>query len=241
MRPRGAAPVGRGYARLRPLAERYATIVPRDDRPRIVTVVAATIHVHFHLNFHLHVHFHRFHGASFDYGGLAIAALVSWIFGIGPGEPALIAAAVLAAKQRLDLSEVLVIAWMGANLGGVIGWLIGLKAGRTLIEAPGPFRNARRSALARGERIFHRATVIAVILTPSWLAGVHGVRWPVYLFANAVSAAIWAVGLGVGSYLIGPPVEDIFNDVGGVGLIIIAAVIVAGGLAEYVRRRIKTS
>jgi len=166
---------------------------------------------------------------------------VSWIFGIGPGEPLLIAAAVLAAKHKLDLTEVLLVAWMGANAGGVIGWLVGLKAGRMLITARGPFRRARLRALERGERIFHRATVTAVILTPSWLAGIHRVRWPIYLFANSVSAAIWAVGIGVGAFLIGPPLADMFDDVGTVGLIIIGSVIVAGGLAEYARRRIKTS
>ena len=204
-------------------------------------LVAAAIPVHIHVHLHLRVHFHPFHGPPFDYGGLAIGAFVSWIFGIGPGEPLLIAAAVLAAKHKLDLTEVLLVAFLGANAGGVIGWLIGYKAGRAVIAAPGPFRKARLGALARGERIFHRATVTAVILTPSWLAGIHRVRWPIYLFANSVSAAIWAVGIGVGAFLIGPPLADMFDDVGTVGLIIIGSVIVAGGLAEYARRRIKTS
>jgi membrane protein DedA with SNARE-associated domain len=199
------------------------------------TLVAAAIHLH------LHVRLHRFHGSPFDYGGLAIGALVSWIFGIGPGEPLLIAAAILAGKHKLDLTEVLLVAWMGANAGGLIGWLIGLKAGRALIAARGPLRRARLRALERGEKIFDRATVTAVILTPSWLAGVHRVRWPIYLFANAVSAAIWAVIIGVGAYLIGPAVADIFDDVGSLGLIIIASVIVAGGVAEYARRHIRTS
>lgn len=197
-------------------------------------MVAAAIHLH------LHLHFHHFHGPPFDYGGLAIAALVSWIVGIGPGEPLLIAAAVLAARHKLDLTEVLLIAWLGANVGGVIGWLIGMRAGRAVIEARGPFRKARLRTLARGERIFQRATVTAVIVTPSWLAGVHGVRWPVYLFANAVSAAIWAVGIGVGAFLIGPPVADLFDDAGRVGLVIIVALIVAGGVGEIVRRHIRT-
>jgi membrane protein DedA with SNARE-associated domain len=201
------------------------------------TLVAAAIHIHLHLR----VHFRPFHGPSFDYGGLAIGALVSWIFGIGPGEPLLIAAAILAGKHKLDLTEVLVVAWMGANVGGVIGWLIGLTAGRPLIAAPGPFRKARLRALERGERIYDRATVTAVILTPSWLAGVHRVKWPIYLFANAVSATIWAIVIGVGAYLIGPAVADMFDDVGTLGLIIIASVIVAGGVAEYARRRIRTS
>jgi len=207
----------------------------------VITLVAAAIHLHLHLHLRLHVHFHPFHGPPFDYGTLAIGATVSWIVGIGPGEPLLIAAAILAAKHKLDLTEVLLVAFLGANSGGVIGWLIGYKAGRAVIAAPGPFRKARLGALARGERIFHRATVTAVVLTPSWLAGVHRVRWPIYLPANALSAAIWAIGIGFGAFLIGPPVADFFDDVGTVGLIIIGSVIVAGGAIEYARRHIRTS
>ena len=202
-------------------------------------MVAAAIHLHVHLPIRLHLHFHRFHGPPFDYGGLAVGAVLSWIVGIGPGEPLLIAAAVLAAKHKLDLTEVLLIAWLGATAGGVIGWLIAYRAGRAVLAARGPFYKARLRTLERGERIFDRATVPAVILTPSWLAGVHRVRWPIYLFANTVSAAIWAFGIGFGAFLIGPPVADMFDDAGTVGLIIIGALIVGGGLAEYARRRIK--
>ncbi|MDQ6806653.1 MAG: VTT domain-containing protein [Actinomycetota bacterium] len=197
----------------------------------MTTVIAAAIH--------LHLHFHRFHGPPFDYAGLAIAAALSWIAGVGPGEPLLIAAAVLAAKHKLDLTEVLLVAWVGATVGGVIGWLIGYKTGRAVITAPGPFRRARLRAVERGERVFERATVTAVILTPSWLAGVNRVRWSVYLPANALSAAIWALVIGLGSFLIGPPIADMFGDLGIVALIIIASTMLGGGLVEFARRRIK--
>jgi membrane protein DedA with SNARE-associated domain len=198
-------------------------------------VITAAIHLHLHL----HVHFHRFHGPPFDYAGLALAATVSWILGIGPGEPLLIAAAILAAEHKLDLAEVLLIAWLGATVGGVIGWLIGYQAGRAVITARGPLLAARLRAVQRGEKLFQRATVTAVILTPSWLAGLHRVRWTVYLPANALSAAIWALTIGVGSFLVGPPVADAFDDLGTVALVIIGAVILGGGVIEFARRRIR--
>jgi membrane protein DedA with SNARE-associated domain len=191
------------------------------------------------LRFHLHLHFHAFHGPPFDYAGLAACAALSWVLGIGPGEPLLIAAAVLAAQHKLDLAEVVLIAWLGATAGGIAGWLIGLKAGRAVLTAPGPFRGARVNALARGERIFKRRVVPAVILTPSWVSGIHRVAWPVYLPANALSAAIWAVCIGVGAFLIGPPIADLFGDVGAVGLVILVALIVGAGFAELARRRIR--
>jgi membrane protein DedA with SNARE-associated domain len=197
-------------------------------------LVAAAIHLH------LHLHFHRFHGPPFDYVGLAVAAAISWILSVGPGEPLLIAAAVFAARHKLDLTEVVLVAWLGASVGGVIGWLIGYRAGRAVITAPGPFRKARLRAVARGERIFERATVIAVIMAPSWLAGIHRVRWTTFLPANALSAAIWAIVIGVGGFLIGPPVADVFGDLGTVALIVLGLLIVGGGVAEFARRRIRT-
>jgi membrane protein DedA with SNARE-associated domain len=198
-------------------------------------VITAAIHLHLHL----HVHFHRFHGPPFDYAGLALAATVSWILGIGPGEPLLIAAAILAAEHKLDLAEVLLVAWLGATVGGVIGWLIGYQAGRAVITARGPLLAARLRAVQQGEKLFQRATVTAVILTPSWLAGLHRVRWTVYLPANALSAAIWALTIGVGSFLVGPPVADAFDDLGTVALVVIGAVILGGGVIEFARRRIR--
>ncbi|HWC85100.1 MAG TPA: VTT domain-containing protein [Solirubrobacteraceae bacterium] len=192
------------------------------------------------IHLHLHLHFHRFHGPPFDYAGLAAAAALSSIGGIGPGEALLIAAAVLAAKHQLDLTEVLLVAWAGANVGGVIGWLIGYKAGRAIITARGPLRRGRLRAVERGERIFERATVTAVVFTPSWLAGIHRVRWTIYLPANALGATIWALGVGLGGYFAGPPVADMVGDLGTVALIIIGGGIVLGGVAEFARRHIKT-
>lgn len=80
------------------------------------------------------------------------------------------------------------VAAAGAATGGVIGWLVGLKAGRPLVAAKGPLRRARHGALARGERFYDRYGVVAVLFTPSWVAGINRMRPRVYLPANAVSA-----------------------------------------------------
>src|SRR5881227_1266272 len=98
------------------------------------------------------VHFHHhLHGSSFGYIGIGVAAAASWAGVPGPGEPALIAGAVFAARGRLDLLEVLVVAWFGAMLGGVTGWAIGRRAGHSLVGRPGPLYRQRLRALARGE------------------------------------------------------------------------------------------
>ena len=164
------------------------------------------------------LHFrHHFHGPPVDYVGLAAASVASWIGVPGPGESVLVASGIFAAKHKLDIAEVLLVAWVAATAGGIAGWLIGLRAGRAVASAPGPFQRARLKAVERGDEIFGRVPVLAVVLTPSWIAGIHRVRPTVFLITNALSAALWAVGIGLGAYLVGPPVVEVVDDVGWVG------------------------
>jgi membrane protein DedA with SNARE-associated domain len=186
---------------------------------------------------------HRAEGPAVDYYGLAAAAAASWIGVPGPGEPVLIAAGVLASKGKLDLATVLVVAWAAATTGGILGWAIGLKAGRGLLTARGPLLGLRLRTVARSEKVFDRYAVIAVLLTPSWIAGIHRVRSSVYQPTNALAAAVWAGGIGIGSYLAGPAVIDVVDDFGTGTSVIVAAVIVAGiglGLARRHRLRGRT-
>jgi membrane protein DedA with SNARE-associated domain len=190
---------------------------------------------------HLHVHFHFLHhlkGATVDYVGLAVAACVSWIIGIGPGEPALVAAGVFAAKHKLDIAPVVFWAWIGAAVGGVIGWLVGMKAGRTVLTAPGPLHTLRVNSVRHGEVLFKRREVMAIVLTPPWVAGINRSQARLYLPVNTVSSLlIWAIPLGVGAYFIGPPIVDLFGDAGLIVSIGIALVAVAIVAAEFRRRR----
>ena len=188
--------------------------------------------------FALHLLHHQIaSGAQIDYFALALGAFASWVGIPGPGEPLLIAAGIIAAKHKLDIAPVLIWAFVGATLGGLAGWWIGLVAGRTVMTAPGPFQRLRIKAVERGEEVFERLTVIAILLAPSWVSGIHRVRPILYNVTNAVSAAAWAVGIGLGAYYLGPPVLDILADVGtatAIGLVLL--VVVAIGFE--VRRRL---
>jgi membrane protein DedA with SNARE-associated domain len=199
-----------------------------------ITVLIAPALLHIHIHIHLH---HRFHGPPFDYLGLAVGAAVSWIGLPGPGEPLLFAAAILAARHELDLATVIVVAWLAATGGGIVGWAIGRKAGRALVTVPGPLRTARIRAVQRGEELFERHPVVAILLTPAFVAGIHRVPSRVYQPINAVTAAIWAVGIGAGGYYLGPPVLDIFSDFGVGFTVIVIAAVIALVVAGVVRRR----
>jgi membrane protein DedA with SNARE-associated domain len=166
-----------------------------------------------------------------------LAALASWIAVAGPGEAALVAAAVLAAQGQLDLLEVVLVAWAGATAGGVAGWLIGLKGGRAVITARGPLRSSRMRALERGERFYERHGLAAVFVTPSWMAGIAGMRWSRYLPLNALAALLWAVVYGGGAFFAGPPVVEVLSNLGSAGWLLLVAIAAAGAALGLLRRR----
>jgi len=91
----------------------------------------------------------------------------------------------------------------------------------------------------RGEELFARHAVIAILLTPAWIAGINRARPAVYLSLNAASAAVWACGIGLGAYFAGPAVIDVVDDVGTVTSGILAVVIVAAVVFEIRRRHLR--
>jgi membrane protein DedA with SNARE-associated domain len=190
------------------------------------------------LAIHLHLHLIHHKGAAVDYVALAAAAFLSWVIWVGPGEPAMIAAGIVAAKHKLDIAPVVFWGWIGAMLGGIVGWLIGLKAGRAVLTAPGPLHRLRVGVADQGERIFHRMEVLAIIAAPPWVAGINRSRPQIYLPVTALSALVlWAAPLGIGAYYAGPVVLDLFGDLGTVLSVLVVAGVVAIVGAELMRRR----
>jgi membrane protein DedA with SNARE-associated domain len=188
-----------------------------------------------HLERHLH---HRFEGPHVDYAGLALAAAVSWVGLTGPGEAALVAAGIAAAHGHVDIVGMIVVAWAGAMAGGTAGWLIGLKGGRSLMTRPGPLYETRLRLLRHGDEVYgRRGWWLAVYLAPCWMAGVSGMGVRRFLSANAGASLIWALTIGLGSYVVGPSVTDALGDVGTVGLVVLTAFVVVSAVIRGRRRK----
>lgn len=188
------------------------------------------LHVHAQVGEHLRS---SFAGPHADYVGVALLAALSWIGISGPGEAALIAAGIAAARHNVDIVGVIGVAWLGATLGGSAGWLIGLKGGRALVSMPGPLRSLRLRLLRHGDNVYARRGWLAVYLAPAWMAGVSRMHARRFLPANALAALVWALLIGLGAYLAGPSVAEVLSDLGTVGLV---AVIVLALIALVVRR-----
>jgi membrane protein DedA with SNARE-associated domain len=180
---------------------------------------------------------HHVRGPSVDYIGLFLAAGTSWAGLPGIGETLLIAAGVSAARGHLDLVSVVAVAWAGAATGGTLGWVVGLKGGRELLTAKGPLLSWRMALTARGDRFYERYGTVAVLVTPSWMAGMHSMRPSRFLPVNTISALVWALALGVGAYLVGPSITDAASDFGLAGGAILAALIVLAVVLVVRHRR----
>jgi membrane-associated protein len=159
-----------------------------------------------------------------------------------PGETALITAGLLAHDGKMDIVPLIAIAAAAAILGDNVGFVIGRKLGRRVFEAPGPFHAQRLSALALGEPFFEKHGPKAVFLgrwvaglriASAWLAGMNRMRWPRFLFWNALGGICWATSVALGAYLVGHAFEK-YIGVGG----IVAAAVVSGALVGlFVWRR----
>jgi membrane protein DedA with SNARE-associated domain len=189
------------------------------------------------LGIRIHPHL-RPQGPTLDYVGLFLFAMLSGLGINGFGEVALLGAGVYVANHQLPIEPVLFIAWLGAMLGGIAGWVIGRHVGRRLLTASGPLLDFRTKMLAHSEEVYFLHPSLAIVLTPSWAAGVEKVHWRPYIPLNALSALVWALPLGLGAYFLGSHVTTEFaSELGWV----VAAVVVLFVLYCVVQRFLRTA
>jgi len=160
-----------------------------------------------------------------------------------PGETGLITAAVLASAGKLQIELVIPIAAAAAIVGDNIGYLIGRKGGRWLLERPGRFASQRKQVLAIGEPFFERHGPKAVFfgrfllglrVWASWLAGATRMHWRSFVFWNACGGICWATAIGLLAYFLGHSAGNAIQTFGIYGLI---AALLALGSGFWLHRR----
>jgi membrane protein DedA with SNARE-associated domain len=170
------------------------------------------------------------------YAALFAVMLLSWAGLPVAGQAALVAAGVVAGRDRFDVVHVLAVAAAGSAIGGWIGYWLGRRGGRALWTMPGPLRQRRADELARGERLMARHGAVAVFLLPMWIAGVGRMAWRRFLVWSVLAALAWTLVAGLGGYWLGPPIA---RALGLANTIIAGAALLLVGLAlaQIVRRR----
>jgi membrane protein DedA with SNARE-associated domain len=106
----------------------------------------------------------------------------------GPGDAALIAAGALAGEGKLNIWIVLATAMVAWMLGSVIGFVIGARGGRPLLDHPGRLEKRRRKLLAKGDRAFGRHTFVASATLPAFVSGIFRVRFWLFMLGALASS-----------------------------------------------------
>src|ERR1700742_1237901 len=83
---------------------------------------------------------------------------------------------------------------------------------------PGTSHDNRLTVLELGEPFFAKHGPKAVFLgrwvaglriTSAWLAGINRMRWPTFLFWNALGGICWAISIALAAYFLGRGAERI--------------------------------
>lgn len=161
-----------------------------------------------------------------------------------PGETAVVVGGALAGLGRVNLGVMMAVVVACAIAGDSVGYQVGRLAGPWLLER----RLLRgRSAVERtigllehygGPAVFlGRFVAFARAIIPG-LAGMSGLRYPTFLFFNALGGVIWGVGYTLLGYVVGVSFGHIVASVGLWSFAVVAGVIVVSvGVHLLLRRR----
>jgi membrane protein DedA with SNARE-associated domain len=184
-------------------------------------------------------------GVSGSLGYLLPAVIGLESMGIpSPGETALVLSGVLASQGKLRIELVIPIAAASAIVGDNIGYLIGRKLGREVLEARGPLRAHRVRLVAAGDRFFDKHGSKAVFLgrwvalvrvSAAWMAGISEMRFTHFFFWNALGGISWATTVGLVAYFAGHAAANAINKAGVFAAIGLGVMIV--GTVAYVKIR----
>jgi membrane protein DedA with SNARE-associated domain len=163
-----------------------------------------------------------------------------------PGETALVAAAVLASQGKLKILLVITIGVASAIIGDNIGYLLGRKIGRQVLESPGPLHRHRLQAIAAGDRFFKKhgpkavffARWIALVrFAAAWLAGINRMPIKQFFFWNALGGLTWGITFGLVGYYGGKAAAGVLEKIGIAGAVLLGLMLIVG--LEYMRRRLR--
>ena len=150
---------------------------------------------------------------QYGYWTVAVALLLENAGLPVPGETVLLFASFLAYSEReLSLPWIILVGTVAATLGDNLGYAIGRRGGRPLLERYKHFFRISDRTVQRGERMFTRygsATIffarfifgMRIIAGP--LAGVLRMRWKQFALFNLLGAAVWVTVIALVGYFFG--------------------------------------
>jgi len=156
------------------------------------------------------------------------------------GTAAIGAAAVFASQGKLNIAVVLIVAVIGNEIGGLLGYRIGDRWGRRILEHPGPALEWRKKTLAKGETIYQKWGRLAVFFTPALVSGALRMRFGQFAVWNFFAGAVFVLSVGPAAYGAGR-VASGHHDLVSVGMLVggvaVGALCVVLGVRHHRRHR----
>ncbi|MBV9831908.1 MAG: DedA family protein [Marmoricola sp.] len=183
---------------------------------------------------------------------LAYALIALLVFGeaaifIGfvlPGETAVVLGGFLASQGRLDIVTLIVVVVVSAILGDAVGYWVGHFLGpramrmRLLSNHQDRIENAQAMLRRRGgPAVFlARWTAFFRAVMPG-IAGLSRLRFPVFLFWNALGGLTWGITFCLVGYLAGASYAKVASRIGEGAAVVVGLVVVAALIVWRVRRK----
>jgi len=142
-------------------------------------------------------------GPVWEYLLLFLAVMASWAGVPGIGAAALGAAGVAASQGNLNLAAVVIVATVAGEVGGLIGYAIGVHWGRELVTRPGKHQASRERMLGRGERAYATWGRLAVFFTPAIISGTAKMKLGQFAIWNFIAAFAFSVSVAATAYGLG--------------------------------------
>jgi membrane protein DedA with SNARE-associated domain len=178
---------------------------------------------------------------AFGLPALESSAFLGFLF---PGETAVLLGGVAAGQGHVPLAAVIAAGVGGAILGDAVGYLVGRRWGRRILDTTlGRFVDRRH--LDRAEGVLRRRGVWAVflgrftaalrVMIPG-LAGMAGMPSRRFLAANVAGGAVWGGLVATAGYLAGTSWHTVEHYLTGAGLALTVGVVVSFVAAHLLRR-----
>jgi membrane protein DedA with SNARE-associated domain len=175
---------------------------------------------------------------SYTYPVLLLLVLLESLGVPLPGEIALVTAAAYASSGHISIAIVIALAALGAIVGGVLGYWIGIKGGLPLVTRYGGYIGVRKSHVDRAHAFFDRngsKTILFgrfVAILRTWaaiVAGAAAMSFPKFVTYNTIGSIVWAIVFGLLGFYFGrdlPLLEKYISRVS-FGVLIVAVVGIA--------------
>lgn len=149
---------------------------------------------------------------SYTYPVLLLLVLLESLGVPLPGEIALVTAAAYASSGHISISIVIALAALGAIVGGVLGYWIGITGGLRVVTRYGGYIGIRRSHVERAHAFFERngsKTILFgrfVAILRTWaavVAGAAAMSFTKFVTYNTIGSIVWAIVFGMLGFYFG--------------------------------------